>query len=86
MSKTDKETAILEGIKKLPKSRYGSYHYMESLEDIIGAAMGYEAILMPGGRKHWQEIRTILKIADRMEAKGIIKRSASGNMFKLIKD
>lgn len=86
MTKQEKEIAIIEGMKKIPVANQYGYRWYSDLDYVICKVMGYRCE-RHSNCVHMLDRDTMGKVCEiihRMQAKGIIKSSKAGNMFKVI--
>lgn len=78
------EEFIIDDVRGLPKGEYGGYQYIESLELIIAKNMCYPTRKYGGhvGLAKKDDHARVKLIIQRMAAKGIIRISRSGAMFR----
>lgn len=83
---TELEKKIIEVAKNIPFAGYGEYKLMNELYYGIARVMGYELITVSMGRKTFRNMEDhdkVRKIIEGMEKKGIIKKSKSGQTYKI---
>ena len=83
MSKAEKEQAIIKNIKALESDGYGQYHIYRSICTAIGRGMGYISEKENAFQIRAEDEPNVHEIFRRMEEKGILKASKSGNAFRL---
>lgn len=78
------EEFIIDDVRELPESEYGGYQYIDSLELIIARHMGYPRRKFGSrvGIARKEDSDKVRLIIQRMAAKGIIRISRSGAMFR----
>lgn len=83
MTKQEKEAAIINALKALPRTEFGEYRYTDDLRIIIAKVMNYEVQTFRHGEYFIAEREKVAEIIKRMTQRGIIKTSKTGLMFKV---
>lgn len=81
------ENKIIELANSIPMT-YGQYRLIDPLYLGIAKIMGYKITTFGHGRQHFSnmdELEKVKKIIAGMERKGIIKKSKSGQAYKIVK-
>lgn len=78
-----KEMEIIEALKGCENKRYGGYMFWQDMQVAIAKVMGYKVTnTRTGAVVHNND--KVCKIVTGMENRKLIKKSRSGEMYKLI--